>query len=651
MRAGKNTRPLAVGCGTVLALILGGCGGGGGGSGSDASTGSGSSQASTPPSLTVSTNSINVTGATNLGGNSVNNPLTFSVQNAASGTSYYYAVSYVGTAVSAITINGAGSTVYSTQNPTVGNAPKLASAIGATIHGAMLPGSDGSESDTFNFLTFVAPAQMGAGTYTDTITIKVCSDTACQKQISGSPQTISVTYRVTGNPIGGADLTVYPNVMVEAPSTQSTATSGSFNLMAANFPPAGVYVTWKPSQAGLVTSVALHTTLSPGLGTAATGAVSVNLPAPASLGAGIYSDSFQLNVCFDAACTKPVVGSPWTVNVRYVVDATAGKDYTLQTLPFPIAGMVWDSQTQRIYAIVPGYSPQYPNMLVQVNPASASVDTAVPLNGGVGNIEPGTLTVSDDGQYLYVAVSSASGLTDSVERILTSNLSLDLQISLPANNLVAGIREAPASPHILAIDFAPPSPGLYIYDDATATGPALSGTTAQSIDFAWSADATTLYAAIVTNTGGTIDTVANATGGPTVSQTAAFAALSEPAVTGSLYFVNNLLVWDSGATFNPASFTPGNAFALFASGTNTVTSDSVTFDTGLNRAYFFTTDAPAGSTSPGGTLQGSNLATQQPLWLARFSSGGGNVIRWGSNGIAFGQESSLVLISGSIVTQ
>lgn len=649
MSAGEYAR-LVGSCGVLCALILAACGGGDGGG---STTGSGATspptQTSVPPSLAVSTHSINVTGATNTGGNAVNNPLSFSVQNAANNTNYYYAISYVGTAVTGIAVNGVTSQVSSTQNPTVGGAPKLAGAIGATIHGTTL-GVGGAASNAFNFLYFLTPAQMGAGTYTDTITIEVCSDSACQKQISGSPQTVNVTYTVTGNPIGDAILTVYPNVIVEAPSTQSAGASGSFNLMATNFPPAGVYVSWQPSQAGLVTNVALHTTLSSGLGAAATGTVSLNLPAPTSLGAGIYADAFQLNVCFDAACTKPVVGSPWTVNVRYVVDATAGKDYIQKTLPFPVAGMVWDAQTQRIYAIVPAYSPQYPNMLVQINPASASVDTAVTLNGGVGTIEPGTLAESDDGNYLYVAVSSASGLTDSVERINTSNLGLDLTISLPANNLVASIREAPGSPHTLAIDLAPPSPGLYIYNDAVATGPALSGTTAQSIVFAWGASTATLYAAIVTNVSGTMDTVANAAGGPIVSKTATFDALSSPGVAGNLHFVNNLLIWDSGATFDPVGYIPGSVYMLYASGSNLVIADSATFDTALNRAYFFTNDAPANSTSPGATLQGSNLATQKPLWLARFTSGG-DLIRWGSSGLAFGQQSSLAIISGSIVTQ
>jgi outer membrane protein assembly factor BamB len=55
-------------------------------------------------------------------------------------------------------------------------------------------GSVGADNGS---VTFAAPATLGPGTYSDTITIKGCDDQACTRQMTNSPQTIVVTYKVT----------------------------------------------------------------------------------------------------------------------------------------------------------------------------------------------------------------------------------------------------------------------------------------------------------------------------------------------------------------------------------------------------------------------------------------------------------------------
>ena len=629
-------RALLIGCVLCAVLVLTGCGGGGGGGSS--SSGSG---ASPPPSqgqiatLSVAPKTINVTSATSTHGTLLTQPLDFDVITPGNST-YYYAISYIGTAIDAIAPNGVTSSVYNTQNSTVGSTPKLAYAIGATISGQMMP--DGT--NVINNITFEDPAQMGAGTYSDMLTISVCTDMACQHPISGSPQTVSVTYTVTGNPISDANVTIYPNVMIEAPSSQTTAPTGTVNLSAGNLPSTGAYVSSTSSKAALVTS----TTFQPGA--PSTGAVTFALKPPSTVGAGMHTDSFQINVCFDAGCTKPAVGSPYTVNVSYVVDATAGVDYTQQTLALSIAGLVWDVQTGMLYAISPSYSAQYPNTLMQINPTTATIVATTQLNGGAGHIEPATLTVSDDGNYLYVAVSDGGGFTDSVERIRTSDLGLDLQITLPAGDLVSTIREAPGKPHTLAIDLAPPSPGLFIYNDAVATGPAAAGSTSASTPFVWGGNDTTLFADAQGVASGTIETIINSASGPSVTQSQSFSALSSTPIAGNMYYVNGEILWDGGATFNPTSYEPGSAFATTAS--------AGAFDATLDRAYFLSTDQPANATSPVITLQSYDLSTQKLLWLGRFpnQNPGSYLTRWGSNGLAFFEPGdTLVLISGSIVTQ
>jgi outer membrane protein assembly factor BamB len=50
-------------------------------------------------------------------------------------------------------------------------------------------------------INFRSPASLGVGTYTDTITMEGCNDSACTEQIQDSPQTIKVTYIVQADPV------------------------------------------------------------------------------------------------------------------------------------------------------------------------------------------------------------------------------------------------------------------------------------------------------------------------------------------------------------------------------------------------------------------------------------------------------------------
>lgn len=50
-------------------------------------------------------------------------------------------------------------------------------------------------------INFKSPASLGVGTYTDTITMEGCYDSACTEQLQDSPQTIKVTYIVQADPV------------------------------------------------------------------------------------------------------------------------------------------------------------------------------------------------------------------------------------------------------------------------------------------------------------------------------------------------------------------------------------------------------------------------------------------------------------------
>lgn len=647
----SRTRPYAPGSQMLLALLalaLSACGGGGGGSGgSGAGTGT---PVSSPPVSTFSligssSQALFATATTSGTGNSVlNDPVTFSV--AAPG-SYYYQLSFQGTAISAVSISGESNEQFNTTNPTIVASDFLGYAIGATVSGSWSGGMlQISQIDLDD------PQLLGAGLYHDALTLRLCADTACTQQAAGSPITIALTYAVTGNPLPAAQVTPYPNVQIEAPATQTTAPSGSILVQASALPPTGAYVTAGPSVAGLVTGSAFTAPLSPGPGTPPQGQLTFSLLPPATAGIGIHTDAFPLNVCFQPACANPVPGSPWTANVTYIVDPVAGQDFIEHSLGIAVGGIVWDAQNGQLYVLSASYSPLDPNMLLDIDPSTATIVQAVTLTTGADQLQPGTLAISSDDQYLYVAMSNPANTQ--VERLSTSNLSVDLSFTLPAYTMVNSLAPAPGAPATVAVLTEASTPQLMIYDNATPRAGTLSGQNgALLLAFTWGADATTLYA----DFGGSSDSVAEiaaGASGPTVTQSYTSSELAQAMVTTNgnrLQFVNGRVIFGSGAIFDPSTFTLATPFPV-----DTSTAPSAAFDTTLNRAYFVSTDQPANATTLVSSIESFNLATQTPLWFARFpgQTSVSYLTRWGNDGLAFSSNAgsgSLVLISGPFIAQ
>jgi outer membrane protein assembly factor BamB len=48
--------------------------------------------------------------------------------------------------------------------------------------------------------------------------------------------------------------------------------------------------------------------------------INIAFKAPSSLAVGIYHDTMNINICYDAACNSPVIGSPQTVALTYTVN-------------------------------------------------------------------------------------------------------------------------------------------------------------------------------------------------------------------------------------------------------------------------------------------------------------------------------------------
>lgn len=631
----------------LMSLTLVACGGGGGGATTSSSGSGGTSGSSSVKLVSASVNAINAAGLTSTNGYALLDPVSFTLSGSGN---YYYELTFIGTAINNATFNVGGSLKANSNNSTISGNGFLGYEIGGTISGT----SSGTPLQIVS-LDFSQPATLGAGTYHDTLTLRVCQDPACTQQVPGSPLTIPVTETVSGSAAPDAQITVYPSTTVEEPSTQATPASGSITVEGNSLPPTGVYITGGASASGLITGTSFTAPLAANEINNAQGTLTFSLPPPATAGVGIHTDSFPVNACFAPSCTATANGSPWTANVTYVVDPVAGQDFVQQTLNLTVGGLVSDPQNGDLYALSTSSSVLDPNMLVEINPNTATIVSAVTLNGGVGQLQPGTLTISSNDQYLYVAVSDASGTSDQIDRVSTANLGTELTINLPAYTLVSLLAPAPGAPDTVAVLTESNTPQLMIYDNAAPRSGVLTGQNGQNLlAFTWGADATTIFADLGGSSDSLVQVSVGATG-PTVARTYSAAALSQtPIVTGGngMNFVDGLVIWNSGATFDPSTFSLSTSFPVSGAFTS-----GPAFDTTLNRAYFVSTDQPANETSQMTSIESFNLTTQTALWFARFpaQNPATYLTRWGSDGMAFadnsGGTSSLVIISGNFVAQ
>jgi hypothetical protein len=122
-----------------------------------------------------------------------------------------------------------------------------------------------------------------------------------------------------------------------------------------------------------------------------------------------------------------------------------------------------------------------------------------------------------------------------------------------------------------------------------------------------------------------------------------------------IQYVNGLIYASGGSVYDPVNGALQH-FPLqntnYASATRSANSFIV--DTSLSRAYAVTNDTVYESAT-GQTIEGFNLTTLQPTWIARFPSIKSRIVRWGTNGLAFFDGNplspSIVLISGTVVAR
>lgn len=604
------------------------------------------SAAARTDSLIVSPNTISASVDTSTGGGPILNNAIQLVVNGSTQSAYYYSASFTGSAVSAI-INGG-----QTDNQPLGTPPPGPSA--GRITGAVSPGGGRIITGVFAGLTGAATqmtafdvgmlgaAQMGAGSYTDTISIAVCFDLQCTQPVPGSPRQVAVSYTVTGNPIPNTLFTLAPGALiVEAATSSATSPTATAVISTDGLPPYGAYVFTTAGTGAVVASTAFQSNLD------ATGTLTVTAKPPASLGSGIYADSVQIKICFDSACTKPALNTSFTLPITYVVDASPGVDFNQATIPLQISDMAWSSANQRIYATANSDTGGIKGSLIVVNPATGSIQQVLSLGQSAF---PASIAVSDDGHFAYIVDNVANWVT----RVDLSTMTVVDPVPVASITGAYTLKAVPGAADSFAVESFNNDTTLQIFDGAVERALAFS---APSLDgelfYSWGADASTIYAY-----DGTMYQLSVSSAGLAVAHQTPGIQLQQNYLY-DIQYAGGLIYSSTASVFNPTTNVVQAPFGLQNSnpaGTS-VTSSSFAVDASLNRAYFMTNDSP-NTTIGQMTLEGFNLTTQSPTWITRFPAAnplGGRMIRWGANGLAFvgGNAASpnITLISGSAISR
>jgi hypothetical protein len=501
-------------------------------------------------------------------------------------------------------------------------------------------------------VNFRAPTSLKPKTYTDSAKFQLCQDSKCAEPIAGAATSISISYTITSWPANAAPTLTFPQIPL---SIQALAidpfypASVSENFSMANFVVAP-YLTATTTNSGIrgVSPIANSTTQ---------GTLSASAQPGDQMGAGTYTGTILVTACLDATCVNPVPGSPFSIDVTYTVGnaITVGgsNGYTLQGIPVPAMGMVWDPLNKLIWLVLQPDGTGHSHV-VSVDPSTTTISSPVELDGA-GN---GAIAISDDSQFLYVAVEN--GEVGEIQRLSLPSLASNLifAVGQPLGNGAAAIQVAPATPHTIAVALSKYSSpitfgyetGVAVFDDnvmrtmvatATPANPPASATGTVVDYLQWGPTAATLYGSGFSGATASIYTMSvDANGIETATNEGNFSG-------GMMHPAQGLLYLDGGTIFNPTTNTANNKF------TATPNLYGLLPDAAASRLFVSSSSQLEGTV----VLQSYDLQSLTPISQLMFPSivsQQGQWLLWGQNGIAIltSQYNGpfLFLVSGSFVS-
>ncbi len=450
-------------------------------------------------------------------------------------------------------------------------------------------------SQTANQIVLALPASALTSTGTSTIVVSNVAPNAAS----------SIPFVFTVNPVPVATISsISPTSVTAGVSSLTLQVTGSAFPTGATLQLNGTAVTTNN-----VASSLLFATIPDSL-LASAGTVAVTVLSPGSGSGPLTSNAVNLTV-------NPLPAGD------IIVNQTANS-------------IVYDPQHQLIYASVPSSATQNGNSIVAINPSTGAITKTV-----YAGSEPDLMAISDDGQFLYVALDGASA----VQRFLLPAMTPDILVSLGGSNFYGtntalAIGVAPATPHTWMVSVGNPgtSPeaieGITVFDDATAR-PTTAGryTSHPNVgdlllgSAVWGADATVIYGSNNESTGFDFYVLPVTSAGiPGAGIKDYEGALSS--FSGYIHFdkTTHYVYADSGPVLNPAT---GSSVGVFA------TNGVMVPDGSIGKAFFAASGFGA---SAMGTITSFDINHFTPINSMVFpnvNAAASSILRWGTNGLAF----------------
>lgn len=334
-----------------------------------------------------------------------------------------------------------------------------------------------------------------------------------------------------------------------------------------------------------------------------------------------------------------VTNSPGTGSsnaLGFSVLPNLGASTQLSVLDISAQDLAWDSTRSLLYVAVPASDATLPNTVSVIDPAKLVVQQTVPVAN-----QPSALSLTDDGQYLYVGSYGQAVVQRYALPSFSLNLSIPTGAGLPATAVgthdsctyALDVKAAPGNPQTIAIaqGNAVIDPrgcgGVAIYDNATPRPNTLLYPTSEITSLAWGADASTLF-----GQDGSLEALPVTSAGVSVQNYLNSGNLN---LGLRVHYDSGtkLLYSDSGVITNPVG--PAQV-GQFTTGLLTAT------DSTLKRAFVL-----SASTNPPGNGQGASSYTLQIFDLNTLALLNSIVIpdvlgypetmtRWGANGLVIG---------------
>jgi len=364
-------------------------------------------------------------------------------------------------------------------------------------------------------------------------------------------------------------------------------------------------------------------------------ALTTNFLSSTTLSATVPDASVATAGTLAVTVLSPGTGSgPVTSNsVNFTVNPLPAGEFIVNQVANDV---VWDPQHKLIYASVPGSAAKNANSVVAIDPTTGLITNSV-----FAGSEPDLMAISDDGQFLYVALDGSSN----VQRFTLPAMTPDILVSLGGSNFYGlntaiALDVAPGTPHTWMVSIGNPgtSPeaieGITVFDDAVArptsagrytshpnVGDLLLGTAV------WGKDTTVIYGANNESTGFdfyVLPVTSAGIPGATIQDYAGAAA----GFGGRIHFdkTTGYVYADNGPVLDPST---GKAVGTFS------TSGIMIPDGSIGKAFFA---SQLYGSNPIGTITSYDVNHFTPidsLVFPNVTGSTGRLIRWGTNGLAF----------------